>query len=261
MLIDTHSHIYLDDFNEDRDHVIQNALENEVKYILLPNIDNETTESLLKLSAQYPEICLPMMGLHPTSVKENYNEELEHLKESLRKHKFYAIGECGIDLYWDKTFLFQQEEAFRRQIELANEYDLPIVIHCRNSFDEIIQILSDYKQKLPKGVFHCFPGDVSQARKVIEMGFFLGIGGVVSYKNSSMQKLMPEIDLNHILLETDAPFLTPVPYRGKRNESAYIHHIAQAISQIKNLPFEEVAAITTQNAIELFNIPIHVKSS
>lgn len=259
ILIDTHSHIYLDDFNDDRDAVVKEALANDVRYILLPNIDSETSESLLQLASQYPDICLPMMGLHPTSVKENFHDELLLLEETLKKQKFYAIGETGMDLYWDNTFIHQQEVAFRRQLDLSLEYDLPIVIHCRKSFDEIIHVLQDYKNKMPRGVFHCFPGGLQQAEKVIEMGFYLGIGGVVSYKNSSMQKLMADIDLKNIILETDAPFLTPVPHRGKRNQSAYILHIAETISQLKDIPLEEVAAQTTQNAIELFKIQTHAK--
>ncbi|MEI8202700.1 MAG: TatD family hydrolase [Bacteroidota bacterium] len=259
ILIDTHSHIYLDDFNNDRDAVVKAALANDIRYILLPNIDSETTESLLQLASAYPDVCLPMMGLHPTSVKENYKEELFFMEENLKKYKFYAIGETGIDLYWDTSFIHQQEEAFRRQLDLSLEYDLPIVIHCRKSFDEIIHVLHDYKNNMPHGVFHCFPGDIHQAEIVIEMGFFLGIGGVVSYKNSSMQKLMYDVGLEHIILETDAPFLTPVPHRGKRNESAYILHIAQAIEQLKGVSIEEVAAQTSDNAVKLFNIQAHAQ--
>ena len=259
LLIDTHSHIYLDDFKDDREQVIQHALDHDVRYILLPNIDSETSGKVLQLAHQFPAICFPMMGLHPTSVKENYKEEMHLVESLLKQHGFYAIGETGIDLYWDQRFLPQQIEAFRWQIDLAIEYEIPIVIHCRNSFDEIMKVLLDYTNNMPKGVFHCFPGDLQQAQKEIDLGFYLGIGGVVSYKNSAMQKLVSALPLDQIILETDAPFLTPVPYRGKRNESAYILHIAQTIAQLKNISVKEVATRTTQNALTLFSFPTHAQ--
>jgi TatD DNase family protein len=193
-----------------------------------------------------------MMGLHPTSVKEDFMQQLQSLEKYFELQSFCAVGECGIDLYWDKTFIKEQEEAFLIQMEWAVKYKLPIVIHSRNSMNEILKLVKDFNNPALKGIFHCFPGSLQQAQQVIDMGFLLGIGGVVTYKNSGLAKIVETIDLKHIVLETDAPFLPPVPYRGQRNESAYIYDIAAFIAQIKNIPLEEVAAVTTENAIQLF---------
>ncbi len=250
---DTHTHLYLDAFDDDREEMIRKAIDQNVKYMLLPNIDSQSVQPLLSVCDQFPSNCFPMIGLHPTSVGENFRSELEMVSEWLEKKDFVGIGEIGIDLYWDKTYQKQQEEAFRFQVELAIKNDLPIAIHSRESFDEIIEILNDYKNTKLKGVFHCFTGTIAQAQQVIERGFYLGIGGVITFKNSGLDKVMAEADLKHLLLETDAPFLAPVPFRGKRNESSYINLIASKISQIKNVSREEIASVTTNNANELFN--------
>ena len=253
---DTHTHLYLNAFDEDREAAIKKAIEQDVKYMLLPNIDSSSVENMLHLEKKFPENCFAMMGLHPTSVKENYKEELKQVEEWFGKRNFIAIGEIGIDLYWDKTFALQQEEAFRFQIDLALEKNLPIVIHSRDSFNEIINVLKDYRHKNLKGVFHCFTGTVEQAFVAIEFGFYLGIGGVVSFKNSGLIETVSKVGLEHMLLETDSPFLAPVPFRGKRNESAYINLIANKLAEIKNINREVVAEITTQNAVNLFKFII-----
>jgi TatD DNase family protein len=255
LLIDTHTHIYLEEFNNDRDESIRKAIDRGIKYLLLPNIDTDSVENMLAVCKKHPGVCFPMIGLHPTSVTTYYEQSLEILKTFFRHQQFLAIGETGIDLYWDKTLLAEQEKAFIIQLYWAVKYDLPIVIHSRNSLNEIFKILREFKGNTPKGIFHCFPGSAKQAKEAIEMGFKIGIGGVVTYKNSGMAKVVEAIDLKHILLETDAPFLPPVPYRGQRNESAYIYEIAVFVAQIKNLPIEEVAEITSKNAAELFKIP------
>ena len=251
-LTDTHTHLYLKEFNDDRREIIERALEQDVKAMLLPNIDSSSINDMLKLSKQFPNNCFPMMGLHPTSVKENYLEELDQVEFWLAKEKFYAIGEIGIDLYWDKTFQKDQEIAFTKQIELAKKYQLPIVIHMRDSFDEVYEIVKKYTSPELTGVFHCFTGTIEQAKKIIELNFLLGIGGVVTFKNSSLDKVVEKVDIKYLLLETDAPFLTPMPFRGKRNESAYTRLVARKIAEIKNISLEEVAEITTSNAKQLF---------
>ena len=254
--VDTHTHLYLEEFDADRHEMIQRAFDNNVNYMLLPNIDSFSIKGMMNLCEHYPKNCFPMMGLHPTSVKENYKEELKKMEEQFSIRDFTAVGEIGIDLYWDKTFKKQQEEAFRFQIDLALEKKLPIVIHSRESFDDIFSILEDYRNSGFTGVFHCFTGNDEQADKIIGLGFKLGIGGVVTFKNSGLDKAIANIDLSHLILETDAPYLTPTPYRGKRNESAYIPLIAEKIAQIKNTSLENVAKTTTKNAIELFNLPL-----
>ena len=254
---DTHTHLYLNAFDDDRANVVKNAIEQGVKYMLLPNIDSSSIDPMFELCKAFPENCFPMMGLHPTSVKENYKEELEIISGWFEKQNFIAVGEIGIDLYWDQSFQKQQEEAFRFQIDLALKNEIPIVIHSRDSFDEIFSVLEDYRGSGLKGVFHCFTGSLEQANKAIDLGFYLGIGGVLTFKNSGLDKVIAEIDLKHILLETDSPFLAPTPFRGKRNESAYINLVANRLSQIKNIDREEIAKITTQNAIDLFKFTDH----
>ncbi|MCD4698258.1 MAG: TatD family hydrolase [Bacteroidales bacterium] len=251
MFTDTHTHLYLDAFDGDRQAVITNALEQDIRYMLLPNINSNSVGPMLDLCRAFPENCFPMMGLHPTSVKENYKKKLKKVEEHFSQRDFIAVGEIGIDLYWDKTFQKQQEETFRFQIELALIKDLPVVIHSRESFEEIFSVLENYRGSGLTGVFHCFTGTIEQANLVIDFGFYLGIGGVVTFKNSGLDKVVENIDLKHILLETDSPFLAPVPYRGKRNESAYINLVANKIAKIKNIAKEEIAAITTQNAKHL----------
>ena len=252
MFIDTHTHLYLEEFNADIDAAIKRAGEAGTDKFFLPNIDSTSVDALHGLCKKYPTQCFPMMGLHPCSVKENLAEELSLVHQLLKVNKYYAVGEIGLDLYWDKTFIAQQIEAFEKQIQWALEFDLPIVIHCRNAFDEIYEVLSNTK-KLPKGIFHCFSGNTEQANKIIALGNFkLGIGGVVTFKNSGLDKVVEQIDLKHLVLETDSPYLAPVPYRGQRNESSYIRIIANKIAEIKNCNVGVVAEITTKNAIEIF---------
>jgi TatD DNase family protein len=251
--IDTHTHLYLEEFDPDRGESIIKAISSGVDIFLLPNIDSLSIDPLLDIVGQYPENCLPMIGLHPTSVKENYREEIQIVEDQLGKHRFYAIGEIGIDLYWDKTFLEQQREVFRHQLKIAKAANLPVAIHMRNSFEQVYSIVREEAGPNLRGVFHCFPGNTNQAKQVIDLGFYLGIGGVVTFKNSGLQQVVKEIPLEHILLETDAPFLAPDPYRGKRNESSYIPLIADKISTLKEIPLSEVAGITTANAKHLFN--------
>jgi len=253
MFIDTHTHLYSEEFKTDIDAVLQKAIAAGVEKFFLPNIDSSSVAGMHALCEKHPQHCFPMMGLHPCSVKENYKEELAIAYNYLQSKKYIAVGEIGIDLYWDKTFYKQQVEAFETQINWALEFNLPIVIHCRNSFDEIFEELTRFK-KLPKGIFHCFSGNAEQAQKVIDItGFKLGIGGVVTFKNSGLDKAIEHIDLNHLVLETDSPYLAPVPYRGKRNESSYIPLIAAKIAEIKNCSLLDVATITTANAKEIFN--------
>lgn len=251
-LIDTHTHLYLEQFNEDRDKVIRSAIEQGVEHMYLPNIDSGSIESMMQLAGKYPGHCFPMMGLHPTSVRENYQEELEAVKTWLGKGGFCAVGEIGIDLYWDKTFIEEQKDAFRTQVRWARDLGLPVAIHTRNSFDEAFAILEEEHSPELRGVFHCFSGNVEQAVKVTGKGFYLGIGGVLTFKNSGLEKVVQEIALEHLILETDSPFLAPAPYRGKRNESAYLRLIARKLADVRNTGLEEVAEVTTRNALTLF---------
>lgn len=254
ILTDTHAHLYLEQFDQDREAMVQRALARGVRYLLLPNIDRDSIEAMMGLVKTFPENCFPMIGLHPTSVKDDFKAQLDIVADWVKRGEFYAIGEMGIDLYWDKTHFPQQQEAFRFQVQLSLENDLPIVIHSRESFDEIFALLEENWQPGLKGVFHCFTGDRNQAGRIINLGFKLGIGGVLTYKNSGLKEVVKEISLEHILLETDAPFLSPVPYRGSRNESAYIPEIAQVLAEIKQVSLEEVANVTTGNARQLFKL-------
>ncbi|MGZ3866549.1 MAG: TatD family hydrolase [Bacteroidia bacterium] len=252
MFVDTHTHLYLEDFKNDIDAVIKRATDAGIDRFFLPNIDSTSVEVMHDLCKKFPKQCFPMMGVHPCSIKENYREELSIAHGLLKKNKYYAVGEIGIDLYWDKTTLTKQVIAFEEQIQWALDMNLPIVIHCRDAFDEIYEVLSRAK-KLPKGIFHCFTGNIEQANKIIELGGFkLGIGGVVTFKNSGLDKTLERVDLKHIVLETDAPYLTPTPYRGQRNESSYVRIIANRIAEVKNCNVGLVAEITTKNAIEIF---------
>lgn len=254
MLIDTHAHIYSEDFLHDKDEVLKRAYDNDVKKIILPNIDSGSVKRLLDLNEAYPHLCFPLMGLHPTSVSADYAEELEAIEYWLGKRNFYGIGEIGIDLYWDRTFLKEQQDAFRSQIKMAKSYDLPVVIHTRDSFDEVHAIVKEEQDGTLNGVFHCFSGDVEQARKVIDLGFLLGIGGIVTFKNSHLAEVIRQVSVENLVLETDAPYLAPVPKRGKRNESAYIIYVAQEVAKIYDLSVTEVAEITSGNARRLFRI-------
>lgn len=252
-LIDTHTHLYLQDYKNDIDEVIQRAVKAGVERFYLPAISNEHMENMLVLEKQYPEHCFAMMGLHPCSIKNNYKDELMMIEEWLQKRKFAAIGEIGLDFYWDKTFANQQYEAFHLQIEYSLKHNLPIVIHSRNAMEATIDVIKQYTKKNIQGVFHCFGGTVQEAEKIIECGFLLGIGGVVTYKNAGLAEAIQHIPIENIVLETDAPYLTPVPFRGKRNESSYLTFIAEKIAQVKNITTEEVATITTINAKKIFD--------
>ncbi len=255
ILTDTHTHLYSEQFKEDIDEVVQKAIKLGITRFFLPNIDSGYTNALLALAKKYPDNMFRMMGLHPCSVKADYQQELEHVEKMLSAHQVVAIGEIGIDLYWDKTFFKEQQAAFRYQIRLAKTNNLPFVIHCRDAFDEIFEILDEENDENMRGIFHCFTGNLEQAQKIINYGGFkLGIGGVVTFKNAGLDKVVEQLDLAHLVLETDAPYLAPVPYRGKRNESAYLIEIATKISSLKQVSLEEVASITTKNSIEVFGV-------
>lgn len=254
MYIDTHSHLYLDQFDEDRNEVLLRAFSCGVEKIILPNIDQSTSGPMLDLENQFPGQCIPLMGLHPTSVKANFREELKVVEQYLEKRDFAGIGEIGIDLYWDKTFYKEQVICFERQIEWAKERKIPIIIHSRESFDEIFPVVENMQDGNLTGVFHSFGGTVEQANFIIGLGFKIGINGIVTFKNSKLDKTLASIDLGHLVLETDAPFLAPVPFRGKRNESAYLVNIAKKLAEVYETGVEEVAGKTTANAKELFNL-------
>ena len=234
--------------------LMQRCVENHVDRLFLPNVDAESVAKVFELTAAYPANCYPMLGLHPCSVKEGWEEELATIVNAKGDHKIYAIGEIGIDLYWDKTTLEAQVTAFKKQIAWAKELKLPIVIHCRDAFNEVFEVLEQEKDDDLKGIFHCFTGTLEQAEKVIALGFYLGIGGVLTYKNAGLDKILPEIDLRRIVLETDSPYLTPVPYRGKPNESSYLIYVAQKVAELHQISIETVAEITTQNSKLVFGV-------
>ena len=254
MIIDTHCHLYLDEFKNDIADVIKRAEAEGINKFYLPAIDSSEIENIFLLEEKFPGKCFAMMGLHPCSVKENYMQELAIVKDWLNKKKFSAVGEIGLDFFWDKTFVAQQYEAFRTQIELSLQYDLPIVIHSRNAMQETIEIVKEFTSKGVRGIFHCFGGTVENAREIIDTGFYLGIGGVLTYKKSGLAEVLDEIDLKYIVLETDSPYLTPVPFRGKRNESSYLKYIIEKLALIKNVSVDEVAEITTANAEKIFGL-------
>ena len=253
--IDTHTHLYSKQFDADRDNAIQNAIDEGVNKFFLPNIDSGSIQGMKELVEKYPEKCYPMMGLHPCSVNESYLEELSLVENELKNSNYIAVGEIGIDLYWDKSFLKQQEEAFRKQIEWAKELDLPIVIHCREAFDEILSVLDEVNDEALKGIFHCFTGSIEQANHILDYkNVKLGIGGVVTFKNSGLDKVVEKLSLDDLVLETDAPYLAPTPYRGKRNESKYVVHVAEKLAEIYQLPAKEIAEKTSKNAYEIFRV-------
>jgi TatD DNase family protein len=254
IVIDTHTHLYSNEFISDIDVVIQRASNQGVDKFYLPAIDSTTHEQMIALEKKYPGKCIAMMGLHPCSVKENYLGELQIVEAFFAKRKFAAVGETGLDFYWDKTFIAEQHDAFRRQMELAVQYKLPIVIHTRKAMAETIAVVKEYAAKGVTGIFHCFGGNYKDAVEIIDMGFYLGIGGVLTYKNAGLVEVIEKIDLQYLVLETDAPYLTPVPFRGKRNESSYLKYILEKLAQIKNAAAEEVAAITTANAQKIFGV-------
>ena len=254
IITDTHTHLYSEAFDEDRDQMMQRALDAGVTRFFVPAIDSTYTEGMLALEKDYPNNVFLMTGLHPTHVKDNYNEELEHVVDMLDKHKFYAIGEIGIDLYWDKSTLPIQQDAFRQQIQLAKQHELPIVIHCRDAFDEVFEILEEEKADNLYGIFHCFTGNLEQAKQAISYNMKLGIGGVATFKNGKIDQFLNQIDLGHIVLETDAPYLAPTPFRGKRNESSYITKVLEKLSDIYQVSEEKIAEITTENSKDVFGI-------
>lgn len=253
-LIDTHTHIYLPEFDADRDEVVNRAVCSGISKMLLPNIDINSVDQMLSAVTRYPGICYPMIGLHPTSVKEDYSSQLDKLERLFTKHRFVAVGEIGIDLYWDKTFLKEQLISFRRQISFASDKGLPVVIHSREAFTEVFSVLDEFKDKPLNGVFHAFSGSVKDAVRAIDMGFKLGIGGIVTFRNSGLDKIVKEIGPDNLILETDSPYLSPVPYRGKRNESSYICIINKKLSDIFGINEEDIASITYSNSVSLFNL-------
>lgn len=254
IITDTHTHLYSEAFDEDRNEMIDRAIDQGVTRFFIPAIDSEYTEAMLQLEKDYPNNMFLMMGLHPTHVKDNYKEELKHVEDMLAKRPFYAVGEIGIDLYWDKSTLGIQQEAFKHQIRLAKQYKLPIVIHCREAFDEIFEVLETEKSDELFGIFHCFTGTLEQAHRAISYNMKLGIGGVVTFKNGKIDTFLNQIDIKHIVLETDAPYLAPVPYRGKRNESTYVIKVLEKLVDIYGVSLKDIAAITTQNSKDVFKV-------
>jgi len=254
IITDTHTHLYSEAFDEDRAEMINRAIDANVKRFFIPAIDSTYTESMFQLEKAFPDNVFLMMGLHPTHVKENYKEELAHVEDQLASRSFYAIGEIGIDLYWDKTTLDIQIKAFRHQIQLAKQYKLPIVIHCREAFNEIFEVLEQEKSDDLRGIFHCFTGNLEQAHQAISYNMKLGIGGVVTFKNGKIDQFINQIDLKHIVLETDSPYLAPKPFRGKRNESTYINKVLEKLSELYEMSEEVIANITTKNSKDVFGI-------
>ncbi len=253
-LIDTHCHIYSGEFNADRPVMVARAENEGITKMLMPAIDASTHEEMFRIEDALQGKCLSMMGLHPCSVKEGYEKELKIAEQNFSQRSFVAVGETGLDFYWDLSFTKQQYDAFQRQIEWALQHDIPIVIHSRNSMDECIEVINKNQKGNLRGVFHCFSGSVDQAKKITDLGFYLGIGGVLTYKKSGLDAVVEQIDLKHIVLETDAPYLAPVPFRGKRNECSYITYVANKLAQVKKMAVEEIAETTTDNAKKLFKL-------
>jgi TatD DNase family protein len=253
-LIDTHCHIYSQEFDPDRVEMISRAKEAGIQLMLMPAIDGSTHEAMLEVEKTFKGQCLSMIGLHPCSVRETFNTELQIVREKLESRKFIAIGETGLDFYWDLNFVEQQKQAFQQQIEWALHYDLPVVIHSRNSIDECIEMIRQNQNGKLKGVFHCFSGSMERAKKIIDLGFYLGIGGVLTFKKSGLDAVVGQLDLEKIILETDAPYLAPVPFRGKRNECGHLKLVAEKLAEVKKIPLTEIAQITTTNAERLFQL-------
>lgn len=251
--IDTHAHIFAKEFDADRDDMMRHAQDQSIGKIFMPNIDHTTIDRMLELEAKYPAVCYSMMGLHPCHVKKDFEKELYIVENWLNKRKFSAVGEMGTDLYWDKTFWDQQVEAFTIQAGFARKHNLPIVVHCRESIDQTLELVEKLQDGKLKGVFHCFTGSKEQAEKLVKLGFYLGIGGVATFKKGGMENVLPHVPLDRIVLETDSPYLAPTPHRGKRNEPAYIPLIAQRVAELKNTNLAEVQRATTHNALTLFN--------
>ena len=254
IITDTHTHLYSEAFDADRDEMIHRAIEKGVNRFFVPAIDSTYTEAMHQLKSKFPNQVFLMSGLHPTHVKDNFEEELEHVEQQLSNHQYVAVGEIGIDLYWDTSTLQNQIKAFKHQIKLAKQYQLPIVIHCREAFDEIFEVLEEEKSDDLYGIFHCFTGTIEQAHQALSYNMKLGVGGVVTFKNGKIDQFINEIDLKHIVLETDSPYLSPKPFRGKRNESGYIIYVLEKLSELYQLPVEDIAKITTQNSKDIFGI-------
>ncbi|MCB0540892.1 MAG: TatD family hydrolase [Bacteroidetes bacterium] len=252
--IDTHAHLYVNQFEADRNEMIKRAKDNNITKVLLPNIDKDSAENLLELYFSDTTFFAPMMGIHPCSINENYKTQLKEIEPYFLRQKMASVGEIGLDYYWDKTKIKEQKAAFRHQINWAKDMNLPIAVHCRDAFDDVLSILDEEQNGNLKGVLHCFTGNVEQAKHLIDLGFYMGIGGVVTYKNSGLDKTLADIDVKHLILETDAPYLSPTPYRGKRNESAYLIYIAEKLAEVKGIEIEELAEKTTKNAVELFSL-------
>ena len=252
--IDTHAHLYSTPLKENIEGIMKNAMDNGIDAIIMPAIDSNTLEAMLEVEARYPKNCMAMMGLHPCSVKENVNDELAIIETQLQKRKFIAIGEIGLDYYWDKTFTAEQMLAFEKQMDWALDYKLPIVIHTRNAMGETIEAVKPFAKKGLRGIFHCFSGSRESAEQIISMDFHLGLGGVLTYKNAGVAEAIKDIPMQWLVLETDAPYLSPVPYRGKTNEPSYMIQVAMKLAELKNLPLHEIAAITTSNAEKLFGL-------
>jgi TatD DNase family protein len=253
-MIDTHCHIYLKEFEADLEAVMERAQDVGVDKFYLPAIDKSCTASMYALEQKYPDKCFAMAGLHPCSVKENYEEEIAHIKGQLQQRKFCGIGETGLDFYWDKTFIKQQYECLEIQIELALEYNIPLILHTRDALHETIEVIKKYKNTALTGIFHCFGGSLEQANDIIKTGFYMGIGGVLTYKNAGLAEVLKHVDMQYLVLETDAPYLTPVPFRGKRNESSYLKYVVEKLAEVKNMSIEEVERVTTENAEKIFAI-------
>lgn len=251
---DTHTHIYYETDPKKLEAQIKRCLQNNITRLFLPNVDSASIELVLGLGRAYPQLCFPMLGLHPCNVKEDFEDELIEIKSGIENSNIVAIGEIGIDLYWDKTLLKEQQTAFRKQILWAKELNLPIVIHCREAFNEVFEILEAMNDDKLRGIFHCFTGNLAQAQQAIKLGFLLGIGGVLTYKKAGLDLVVEQIDLEHLVLETDAPYLAPVPHRGKPNESSFLIHIAQKLADIKHQSLTEIANITTTNSIKVFGV-------
>lgn len=254
ILTDTHTHIYYHIGTDKMEEQIERCIANNIHRLFLPNVESESIPQVMATVNAYPNMCFPMLGLHPCSVKENYKEELQKIEQAIANTKIYAIGEIGIDLYWDKSTLAWQQDAFRTQINWAKSLGLPIDIHCREAFDEIFEILEEMNDEKLYGIFHCFTGTLEQAHRAINLGFKLGIGGVVTFKKAGLDLVVQELNLQDIVLETDAPYLAPSPYRGKENESSYLIHVAQKVADLQETNIEEIAKITTQNSIDIFGI-------
>jgi len=258
--IDTHAHIYSEEFSSDATDMLLRCEENTVAKIFMPNIDHTSIDAMMEVELKNPNRCYSMMGLHPCSVKKDFEKELYLVEDWLNKRKFAAVGEMGTDLHWDKSFWKEQQEAFKVQVQWAKKHQLPLVIHCRESIDETIELLKPFADEKLTGIFHCFSGSLEQAKKIIEMNFYLGIGGVATFKNGGLDKILPDLDVHRLVLETDSPYLAPVPHRGKRNEPSYLTLVAQKVCELKKMKLSELQKVTSENALKIFGIQEHTGS-